>query len=281
MAAARKDKKKKKTKKTKGKDKDKEGAGASSSSSSSSGSDASDNEAGGKKSKKAKKQHKLKKVAAPVVTNGDHPKTSPEHAAELTEGSGPHTTIRSWQETAEGPETVTTETDEHGNIITRTVKSHQVKQTIQRQTYQTYQVPLEEGADGQTTTVTRQLYSPAHGQPVSMPVGEDGVPLVESHSRTIAYEAAGAADPSRIPENVPGEFVSSRTVTSGNRTVETITYKTEKDGVTETHVEHRVTIHSGGEIDHDAELSAAIMEATNMNPDMTVEKIEVKQESQC
>uniref|UniRef100_A0A914WG63 Band 4.1 C-terminal domain-containing protein n=1 Tax=Plectus sambesii TaxID=2011161 RepID=A0A914WG63_9BILA len=201
----------------------------------------------------------------------------------LTEGSGPHTTVRSWQETAEGPETVTTETDEHGNIITRTVKSHQVKQTIQRQTYQTYQVPLdEEGGDGQqTTTVTRQLYSPAHGQPVSAPVGENGVPLVESHSRTIAYEAAGGSDSTHIPDNVPGEFVSSRTVTSGNRTVETITYKTEKDGVVETHVEHRVTIHSGGEIDHDAELSAAIMEATNMNPDMTVEKIEVKQESQC
>jgi len=47
----------------------------------------------------------------------------------------------------------------------------------------------------------------------------------------------------------------------------------------ETHTEHRITIHSAGEIDHDAELSAAIMEATKMNPDMTVEKIEVKQES--
>lgn len=50
----------------------------------------------------------------------------------------------------------------------------------------------------------------------------------------------------------------------------------------ETHTEHRITIHShGDEIDHDAELSAAIMEATRMNPDMTVEKIEVKQESAC
>lgn len=76
----------------------------------------------------------------------------------------------------------------------------------------------------QTTTVTRQLYSPAHGQPVAVPVGDDGVPLVESHSRTIAYEPAGASD-SRIPDNVPGEFISSRTVTSGNRTVETITVR--------------------------------------------------------
>ncbi|KAK5970897.1 hypothetical protein GCK32_020813 [Trichostrongylus colubriformis] len=76
-----------------------------------------------------------------------------------------------------------------------------------------------------------------------------------------------------------GEFVSCKTLTSGNRTVETYTYKTERDGIIETHVEHRVTIHSDEPIDHDAELSQAIMEATQMNPDMTVEKIEVRQES--
>lgn len=68
-------------------------------------------------------------------------------------------------------------------------------------------------------------------------------------------------------------------MTQGNRTIETITYKTEKDGVVETHVEHRVTIHSDGDIDHDAELSQAIAEATQMNPDMVVEKIEVRQET--
>ncbi|KAK6030098.1 4.1 protein [Ostertagia ostertagi] len=69
-----------------------------------------------------------------------------------------------------------------------------------------------------------------------------------------------------------GEFVSCKTLTSGNRTVETYTYKTERDGIIETHVEHRVTIHSDEPIDHDAELSQAIMEATQMNPDMTVRK---------
>lgn len=76
--------------------------------------------------------------------------------------------------------------------------------------------------------------------------------------------------------------------------------ETERDGRVETHVEHRVTIHSDLDLDHDAveilsvlaqgregkvcpmqELSKAIMEATKMNPNMTVEKIEVKQESQC
>ncbi len=43
-------------------------------------------------------------------------------------------------------------------------------------------------------------------------------PLLETHTRTVAYES----QPNE-PVDVPGEFVSSRTVTSGNRTVETIT----------------------------------------------------------
>jgi len=76
-----------------------------------------------------------------------------------------------------------------------------------------------------------------------------------------------------------GELVSTKAVTTGNRTVETLTYKTEKDGVVETHVEHRITIHGGEEINHDAELNRAILEATQMNPEMTVEKVDYKQEN--
>lgn len=100
--------------------------------------------------------------------------------------------------------------------------------------------------------------------------------VVETHSRSVAYDAGTQNE---RPEEGLGEFVSCKTLTSGNRTVETYTYKTERDGIIETHVEHRVTIHSEEPIDHDAELSQAIMEATQMNPDMTVEKIEVRQES--
>lgn len=58
-----------------------------------------------------------------------------------------------------------------------------------------------------------------------------------------------------------------------------IKYKTEKDGVVETRVEQKITIQSDGDpIDHDKALADAIQEATEMNPDMTVEKIEIQQQ---
>lgn len=57
-------------------------------------------------------------------------------------------------------------------------------------------------------------------------------------------------------------------------------YKMEKDGVLETRVEQKITIQSDGDpIDHDRALAHAIQEATMMNPDMTVEKIEISQHS--
>lgn len=81
-------------------------------------------------------------------------------------------------------------------------------------------------------------------------------------------------------------------------------YKTERDGVVETRVEQKITIQSDGDpIDHDKALAEAIQvkihsqvcvfsqnshaltlnvlqEATAMNPDMTVEKIEIQQQTQ-
>ena len=57
-------------------------------------------------------------------------------------------------------------------------------------------------------------------------------------------------------------------------------YKTERDGVVETRVEQKITIQSDGDpIDHDKALAEAIQEATLMNPDMTVEKIEIQQQT--
>ncbi|XP_048484307.1 protein 4.1 homolog isoform X2 [Plutella xylostella] len=80
--------------------------------------------------------------------------------------------------------------------------------------------------------------------------------------------------------NAEGEVVSSQTISSKTRTVETITYKTERNGVVETRVEQKITIQSDGDpIDHDRALAEAIQEATAMNPDMTVEKIEIQQQS--
>ena len=65
-----------------------------------------------------------------------------------------------------------------------------------------------------------------------------------------------------------GEVVSSQTITSQSRTVETTTYTAERNGECETRVEQKVTIQSDGEpIDHDEALAQAIQEATAMNPD--------------
>jgi len=78
-----------------------------------------------------------------------------------------------------------------------------------------------------------------------------------------------------------GQILSSNTITSKTRTVETTTYAIEKEGETETHVEQKVTIQSDGDpIDHDEALAQAIQEATAMNPDFTVEKIEINQVTQ-
>lgn len=45
-------------------------------------------------------------------------------------------------------------------------------------------------------------------------------------------------------------------------------------------MEQKITIQSDGDpIDHDKALAEAIQEATAMNPDMTVEKIEIQQQT--
>lgn len=49
----------------------------------------------------------------------------------------------------------------------------------------------------------------------------------------------------------------------------------------ETRVEQKITIQSDSDsVDHDKALSDAIMEATAMNPDLKVEKIEIQQQNQ-
>ncbi|CAI4220841.1 unnamed protein product [Auanema sp. JU1783] len=178
-----------------------------------------------------------------------------------------HLTVSSWQETNILPDDVTVEYDEQGNRITRTVKTSQVKHTVQKQTFQNYIVPEDGFQEPVAVERTGEQTTPLGLQ-------KDG-PIVETHTRTLTYEDKAQED----QNDALGEFVSSKTVTCGNRTIETITYKTEKDGIIETHVEHRVTIHSDAAIDYDSELSQAIQEATKMNPDMTVEKIEVRHET--
>ncbi|XP_046810951.1 protein 4.1 homolog isoform X3 [Lucilia cuprina] len=113
-------------------------------------------------------------------------------------------------------------------------------------------------------------------------------PLYQTSASTSATTTGPRIEQTRVilGENSPGytaegEIVSSQTVSSKTRTVETITYKTERDGIVETRVEQKITIQSDGDpIDHDRALAEAIQEATAMNPDMTVEKIEIQQQTQ-
>nr|XP_023021915.1 protein 4.1 homolog isoform X2 [Leptinotarsa decemlineata] len=100
------------------------------------------------------------------------------------------------------------------------------------------------------------------------------VPVVATEARKVNLTSDDGA------YSATGEIVSSQTISSKTRTVETITYKTERDGIVETRVEQKITIQSDGDpIDHDRALAEAIQEATAMNPDMTVEKIEIQQQT--
>jgi len=137
------------------------------------------------------------------------------------------------------------------------------------------------------------VYDPDVVNQLVPPHSTTQVPLVQTESRKVALESADGN------YSASGEIVSSQTISSKTRTVETITvilldfflkfislsgillqYKTEKDGVVETRVEQKITIQSDGDpIDHDKALAEAIQEATAMNPDMTVEKIEIQQQT--
>ncbi|XP_014294296.1 protein 4.1 homolog isoform X3 [Halyomorpha halys] len=126
---------------------------------------------------------------------------------------------------------------------------------------------LERKPQGPIVETETVLYSanPELGVP-----GEHHTPLVPTVTQRL----------DDVTFQIPGAVVKSQTITSKTRTVETLTYKTEKDGVVETRVEQKITIQSDGDpIDHDKALAEAIQEATAMNPDMRVEKIEIQQEA--
>ncbi|XP_051174854.1 uncharacterized protein LOC127290388 isoform X2 [Leptopilina boulardi] len=112
------------------------------------------------------------------------------------------------------------------------------------------------------------------GEPENNVTTTTTVPVVATETRKVALESEDGNYTAK------GEIVSSQTISSKTRTVETITYKTERDGVVETRVEQKITIQSDGDpVDHDKALAEAIQQATAMNPDMTVEKIEIQQQT--
>jgi len=141
-------------------------------------------------------------------------------------------------------------------------------------------------------TKTQAASSTSNGQylseQASSSVRKDSFLNTSSAGGTNLDEIAASMAPSREPEqetatsdSLSGTVVSSQTITSKSRTVETTTYAVEANGVTETHIEQKVTIQSDGDpIDHDEALAQAIQEATMMNPEFTVEKIEINQTSE-
>ncbi|XP_040171610.1 protein 4.1 homolog isoform X2 [Anopheles arabiensis] len=184
--------------------------------------------------------------------------------------------------------TVATTTTQHGERQEQRVITQEVKTTA----------TVTSGDQYARRDSVSSSSSGDSGTPIDGPYGDESLSeVIYNKSYTGADNVVGA---SQIPEgpNVEhrrvvlddlaeggttthGEIVSSQTVSSKTRTVETITYKTERDGVVETRVEQKITIQSDGDpIDHDKALAEAIQEATAMNPDMTVEKIEIQQQTQ-
>ncbi|GIY21515.1 protein 4.1 homolog [Caerostris extrusa] len=151
--------------------------------------------------------------------------------------------------------------------------------------------PIEELQSGIVKTES-VMYNP-NSKPCS-PQNTTYVPVVETETCKVFYTSdlpqSPEIDPSVVlqmlllfrrstPLFLGEDILNTSSVSSKTRTVETITYKTEKDGVIETRVEKKITIHSDGDpIDHDQALAEAIHEATLMNPNLTVEKIEIQQQ---
>ncbi|XP_076440887.1 uncharacterized protein LOC143280176 isoform X3 [Babylonia areolata] len=108
-----------------------------------------------------------------------------------------------------------------------------------------------------------------------VPVPTKNVPLVKTETRTVTYEREGFP----FDSEEDGVLVSARSHSTRMQTIETTTYKTEKDGVQETRVEHKVVLSStDDDFDYDAALAEAIRSVTEFNPDMSVERIECVQQ---
>ncbi|KAK7501055.1 hypothetical protein BaRGS_00007540 [Batillaria attramentaria] len=107
-----------------------------------------------------------------------------------------------------------------------------------------------------------------------VPVPTKNVPIVKTETRTVTYEREG------FPfDSEDGVLVSARSHSTKMQTIETTTYKTEKDGIQETRVEHKVVVSStDDDFDYDAALADAIRSVTEFNPDMSVERIECVQQ---
>ncbi|KAK7865555.1 hypothetical protein R5R35_010095 [Gryllus longicercus] len=190
-----------------------------------------------------------------------------EKVEDLTPGGSGAVTVSTHTNKAEGLEDGLSPRITATAVTTRTATTHEDREKNAKTS--------QGGAGGAQPIV--QTETLVYGDPaaaVDPPRATTALPVVATESCKVALESDDGL------YSATGEVVSSQTISSKRRTVETITYKTEKDGVVETRVEQKITIQSDGDpIDHDRALAEAIQEATAMNPDMTVEKIEIQQQS--
>lgn len=101
--------------------------------------------------------------------------------------------------------------------------------------------------------------------------GDNTMPFFESVGSTSDGEGEGTLGKKKPPPVAPKKYRDSQDDRLGDM------YKTERDGKTETRVEKKVVIsqeENGDDIDHDALLAEAIKSVTEMNPDLSVERIE-------
>lgn len=131
--------------------------------------------------------------------------------------------------------------------------------------YSTYNRPRLDGHEGPYSRVGRDDEElPPYQDDHLTEHGYDGVPTCE-----------GQWGP-YIVTMTPQGRVWTRTYTSPDGTVIT-EHKSEKDGAIETRIEKRVVVTGNvADFDHDKALADAIRRVTDMNPDLSVEKIEIQ-----
>ncbi|XP_038218302.1 protein 4.1 homolog isoform X2 [Zerene cesonia] len=217
-------------------------------------------------------EQEVENLGTGEVTFSTH--TNKAENVESTEGRSPYVTAR-----AVTTRMATTHHDLDTKAKTQQLEEKTVAHTLTSSATRQEQRVLTQQVK---TTVTTGDQEPGSYRTTSTSTALGSAPLGGMVHAASAKSGAGAgAGAERAEGELAGEeVVSSQTISSKTRTVETITYKTERNGVVETRVEQKITIQSDGDpIDHDRALAEAIQEATAMNPDMTVEKIEIQQQS--
>ncbi len=203
-------------------------------------------------------------AAIPPPPNTEHSPANQDDKAPLLAGSG-----------RTPPEDPASTSYRVSSLSKKTSKSNDARGTIHALLSETTVASKKTSYSEKVAVITKEAEFKNNEE--DTPPETKALPPPPEEEPTTAVATSGGADDGGIE----GEVVSSQIITSRSRTVETTTYSCETDGDVETRVEQKVTIQSDGEpIDHDEALAQAIQEATAMNPDMTVEKIEIHQTTQ-